>query len=82
VADDEPVTLLTSDYLASGGDGAIGALNLPQDAVQMDSGPPLRDAVADVLRARGGTIDVDDHSIFDPAHPRIEFPGTRPVTCR
>jgi len=81
VGDDEEVTLLTSDYLASGGDGAISALNLPQGAVELQSGQPIRDAVADVLRARGGTISGDDPAIFDPAHPRFDFPGTRPVTC-
>lgn len=82
VADDEEVTLLTSDYLASGGDGAISALNLPHDAIAIENGQPIRDAVAEVLRARGGVIDPKDPSIFDPAHPRFDFPGARPVTCR
>jgi hypothetical protein len=82
VADDEEVTLLTSDYLASGGDGAIGSLNLPQDAVEIHCGQTIRDAVAEVLRARGGSIDAGDRSIYDPEHPRFEFPGSRPVTCR
>ncbi|MBW2271509.1 MAG: 5'-nucleotidase C-terminal domain-containing protein [Deltaproteobacteria bacterium] len=81
VADDEEIALLTSDYLASGGDGAIGSLNLPQGAIEMHSGPAIRDAVADVLRARGGNIDGSDPAIYDRKNPRFVYPGSRPVTC-
>jgi hypothetical protein len=40
----------------------------------------IRDAIADVLRKRGGTIRTLD--AFDPRAPRLDYPAPRPVTCK
>jgi 5'-nucleotidase len=67
-------TILTSDFLASGGDGLFAHVGLVPGAVHATD-TIVRDAIADVLRARKGTI--------DPAQlaRRLEYPGQRPVRC-
>jgi 2',3'-cyclic-nucleotide 2'-phosphodiesterase (5'-nucleotidase family) len=73
------LTLATSDFLATGGDGLFSD-DLQQHA-RLDDGPPIRDAVADLLRARKAPLSADDSALFDPAHPRISYQGARPVRC-
>jgi 5'-nucleotidase len=67
-------TILTSDFLASGGDGLFAHVGLAPGDVQVTD-TIVRDAVADVLRARKGTI---DPSLLPR---RLEYPGERPVRC-
>lgn len=74
---DRVLTLLTTDFLATGGDGALASLGA--DRVTIEDGEPVRDAMASVLRARGGHLRPD--ALFDPAHPRIHAPGPRPLRC-
>jgi 5'-nucleotidase len=71
---DRTYTVLTSDFLASGGDGLFARVGLSAASVRATD-VIMRDAVADVLRARKGTI--------DPARlaRRLEYPGERPVKC-
>ena len=44
--------------------------------------PPIRDAMADLLRARKTPLDPDNPPLYDAAHPRLGYPGRRPVRCR
>jgi 2',3'-cyclic-nucleotide 2'-phosphodiesterase (5'-nucleotidase family) len=68
--------LVTSDFLASGGDGLIGRLKLPDGAVKMTD-VIIRDAMVDVLKKqKGATIDADKL-----AKRRVEFEGQRPLEC-
>jgi len=76
VANDTVLRVLTTDYLASGGDGFFGELTVP-----VEIGPPVRDAVAEMARQRGGTLDPADPALFDPQHPRIDLPRPVPVRC-
>ncbi len=71
------LTLLTTDFLATGGDGALGALG--EDRVTLEDGEAVRDAMAEALTERGGHLRA--LSLFDPEHPRVRFPGPRPVHC-
>jgi 5'-nucleotidase len=79
IADDEPVTVLTSDFLASGGDGLVGL----DDEVVIESGAPLRDVIAARLRGSGSTGELrpDDPDIYDPQRPRLAVEGARPLPC-
>ncbi len=81
VRDDEALSILTNDFLASGGD----ALFPPGTPATLEEGAPIREVVAALLRARGGTLRVDDPAAapptFDPARPRLDYPGPRPVRC-
>jgi 5'-nucleotidase len=74
------LTLVTSDFLATGGDGLFSAES--KDRAKLDDGPPIRDAMADLLRARRAPLTPDDPTLFDPAHPRVAYPAPRPVHCR
>jgi len=78
IAPRDKLTLVTSDFLATGGD------SLFSDEVRaravLDGGPPIRDAMADELRARKAPLRPDDPELYDPAHPRLTYPG-RPMRC-
>ena len=81
VGANERLVMATSDFLASGGDGMIGRLGLPEGSVILESGEPIRDIMANILRKRGGIIRGDELGLFDPNNRRLQYPGTRPVTC-
>jgi 2',3'-cyclic-nucleotide 2'-phosphodiesterase (5'-nucleotidase family) len=76
IADFEPLVVTTSDFLATGGDGFFAGAK-----PKLETGVPIRDAMADVLRRRGGTLDRGDASLYDPKHPRIDLPGPVSVKC-
>ncbi len=80
IRDHESITVLTSDFLASGGDGAFS--KLPRSSISVESGKPIRDFMADVLRRRGGTLGGNDPALVNPAQPRLTFPTPRPVRCQ
>jgi 2',3'-cyclic-nucleotide 2'-phosphodiesterase (5'-nucleotidase family) len=75
VADGDKLTLVTSDFLATGGDGAFG-----KGEPKVEDGPPIREVLADVLRARKGTL--EGGAFHDPKKPRLAYPGARPVKCK
>jgi 5'-nucleotidase len=79
VAAGDRLTVVTSDFLATGGDGLFPAE--ARRAARLDRGPPIREAMAQVLRARGGALAGDAPALLDPAHPRITYPAPRPVFC-
>jgi 5'-nucleotidase len=80
VAATEKLTLVTSDFLATGGDGLFP--EALQRAARLDGGPPIREWMADRLRARKGTtLAGDAPTLYDPAHPRLTYPAPRPVRC-
>jgi 2',3'-cyclic-nucleotide 2'-phosphodiesterase (5'-nucleotidase family) len=74
------LTLVTSDFLATGGDGLFSEET--KQRAKLDDGPPIRDAMADLLRARKTPLAPGDPALFDPARPRLVYPGPRPVKCR
>jgi 5'-nucleotidase len=76
ITDEGSYTVVTSDFLASGGDGLIGRLKLPDGAVKMTD-VIIRDAIADVLRKRKGPL--DPAQIV--AKKRLDYEGQRPVSC-
>jgi 5'-nucleotidase len=76
VRDDEILAITTTDFLATGGDGLFAGVSAP-----FEIGPPLRDALAEALRARGGTLDPNDRTLFDPARPRFDLPSEVPIQC-
>ena len=82
IRDRERLTLVTSDFLASGGDGMLADLDLAPGAVVLhDGGPTIRDEVAAVLARRKGPLRGDDPHLFHPSAPRLDYPGKRPVRC-
>jgi len=82
VRDRDRLVLVTSDFLAGGGDGMLDGIDLPADAVRLEESETIRDALARALRARGGHLGGDDRRLLDPRAPRIALPGPRPVKCQ
>ncbi len=74
IGDAESLVLVTSDFLATGGDGMAAP-----GAVSVEDGETIRDAMAGQLTRRGGTLRGED--LLDPARPRLRYPGERPVLC-
>jgi hypothetical protein len=81
IRDAERLRVATSDFVATGGDALLASLASPANLTLHDDGPTIRDASAEALRARGGTLRPDDPAIFDPSRPRWAHPGTRPMRC-
>jgi 2',3'-cyclic-nucleotide 2'-phosphodiesterase (5'-nucleotidase family) len=79
LSDTASYKIVTSDFLASGGDGLFGRLNLPESAIKMTD-TIIRDAIADVLRKRKGTT-IDADQLFSPTRRRLDYEGSRPVRC-
>jgi 5'-nucleotidase len=80
LADDATYKLVTSDFLASGGDvSAIGRLKLPEGSIKMTD-VIIRDAIADVLRKQKGKVDPARY--FSPTKKRLDYVGKRPVLCQ
>src|SRR5439155_22660339 len=79
LADDASYKVVTSDFLASGGDmSVIGRLKLPDGAVQMTD-EIIRDSIADVLRKKKGKL--DPATLFSATKRRLDYEGERPVEC-
>ncbi len=74
---DRPLLTVTNGYLASGGDGLLDGIAPPQTA----EATPMRDLFAETLATRGGTLDGNDRTLFDPAARRQDYPGRRPLRC-
>ena len=79
VGDDEALMIVTSDFLATGGDHYFSAARDRQGGMTLEDGQPMREAMVDALRARGGTL--HSQELFNPTTPRVVYPGERPVTC-
>ena len=80
LADEASYKLVTSDFLASGGDAsAIGRLKLPEGSIQITD-VIIRDAIADVLRKRNGKL--DPAQLFSATKKRLDYVGQRPVECQ
>jgi len=78
LVENQTYTLVTSDFLASGGDGLIGRLKLPEGSVKITD-TIIRDAIADVLRKKKGTVDPAKY--FSSTVKRMDYEGNRPVAC-
>lgn len=72
---DRELTVVTTDFLATS-----GGLGVPADRVTIEEGELVREAMAAVLRERGGRI--DPGALLPPARPRVRYEGTRPIRCR
>ncbi len=81
VPGDEVLDVLTSDFLATGGDGAFARIRESDPAaITIEEDPPIREAMAEVIsELRGQRIAPTAYA--DPARPRIEMPGERPMRC-
>jgi 5'-nucleotidase len=80
VSDRETLLLATSDYVATGGDGLLGALKLSPERIEIDKSTSFRDVLANELRLHP-QLSPRDPAIFDPARPRLAMSTPRPLVC-
>lgn len=72
--------VVTSDFLASGGDGTFTRLKLPASAISVTD-VIIRDGIADVLRGNAGKRVAVGPALYDRAVKRVDYVGKRPVVC-
>lgn len=77
---DERLTVVTSDFVADGGDSIVGVAAPLGEIKPVDGAPLLRESVVSWLRKHGGHF--SDSQFVSPQNRRWHFPGSRPVTCR
>ena len=80
IRDTDTIAILTTDFLATGGDGFFAGVQGRADAVTVEDGAPIREVLVDALGARGPRTIAPDEFLRSTA-PRIAFPGARPVRC-
>jgi 5'-nucleotidase len=78
VHDDTVLRVVTTDFIATGGDGGLG---VGVRSVILDEGEPLRDHLARALRTRGGTLRGDDPALFGPSTRRFDTVGQTRARC-
>jgi 2',3'-cyclic-nucleotide 2'-phosphodiesterase (5'-nucleotidase family) len=76
ISDADRVTLVTSDFIALGGDNVV----VPPNSVTFED-ELLRDAFETQLRAMAGHP-LSSGALYDPGHRRVIYPGERPVSCK
>ncbi len=80
IADSDSVSIAVADYLALGGDDVFTAV-MPEGGFELQLNAPLaRDAIADWLQERGGSISVSDFSSEDD--PKWTLPNNLNPECR
>jgi 5'-nucleotidase len=70
------ITIVTNDFLATGGDSILKEHEV---TVQQDA-PLIREALAARLKAKPPSL--DPATWLDPASPRLRLPGKRPIRCQ
>ncbi len=76
-----PLTVLMSDFLATGGDRLLASLGEPTPApIVIEDEPPLREALAEQLRGLGD-IELAPANYHDIGKPRLRAPGEPPLRC-
>ena len=80
VSDRESLLVVTSDYLATGGDGLFQPLSLSPKRIDIDTSGTFRDALARSLK-RHPQLSPRDKAIFDPGRPRLDLASPRPLVC-
>ncbi|MDW8245583.1 MAG: bifunctional UDP-sugar hydrolase/5'-nucleotidase [Sandaracinaceae bacterium] len=78
IRDDEELNVVTSDFLATGGDGIFAQVRKQALAFELEEDPPIREAFVQVLSRK---TELNPSSYQDPSRPRIELPGPPPIRC-
>lgn len=82
IRSDDMLTLVTSDFLATGGDGVFAQIRAARpDAITLEEGPPIREAIAELLPQFGDRRVRQSLRRAAPAHPRVTLAANRPIRC-
>src|SRR6266550_321597 len=77
---DDKLTVVTSDFIAGGGDGLMAPAGPVGDVRNPEGAPILRESVVAWLRSRGGRL--NENQFVSPDNRRWHYPMPRPVMCR
>lgn len=77
IADDEVLAIVTTDFLATGGDGLFGAA---VGEVEVEQGPPIREVMAEALAGMGART-LAPERYFDVGSARVRPAGARAIRC-
>jgi len=77
---DDRLTVATSDFVASGGDGIVAPAGPLAEIEPVEGVPLLRESLVAWLRSRGGQL--NENQFVSPEHRRWSYPGSRPVVCQ
>ena len=80
IADADPLTVVTSDFLVLGGDEHLEKLGGRPETV-FDEGEPVREHLVAELKKRGGSLSDNDPTLFDRKAPRLHQPGVAYARC-
>lgn len=80
ISDDQELTVVTSDFLAWGGDGLLPTIRFPEARVEIVPDDTVLAALVRGL-SRRGSVRPDDPALLDPARPRVALPGPPPKPC-
>ena len=80
VGDNERVTVVTTDFLATGGEGLFTSITPPNGLGEQDIGQLVRDAAAQWLERRGGHL--RDRDLVNLENPRWLLAGPPPLQCQ
>lgn len=76
IRDNQTLLAVTSDYLAL----TPSFRGLPEENVNIEGGAPIREAIAEYFRQRGGEIAPGE--FHNQSRPRFDLPSERPVRCQ
>ncbi len=79
IRDDEPLLVVVSDFLATGGDGILSPVIPPEGFPIPATAPLSRDVFAEYLSRRGGELREDQ--LLDTGNPRLSVSSRPPITC-
>jgi 2',3'-cyclic-nucleotide 2'-phosphodiesterase (5'-nucleotidase family) len=79
VPDDQPLQVVVSDFLATGGDGLLAPIIPPGGFQIPDIAPLARDVFAEYLARQGGRL--REEQMLDAGNPRLQVTGSVPLSC-
>jgi 5'-nucleotidase len=80
IAPSDRLTVVTSDFIATGGDGVLGPAEPIGDVTYPAGAPLLRESVVSWFKRRGGRLNATQFT--SPESRRWRFPMPRPVMCQ
>ena len=76
--DDQTITVLTTDFVALGGDGGLA---IAENRVTVDEGLPVRESLVERFKARQGVLQ-GGKALYDPKAPRLATKGQSKARCQ
>jgi 5'-nucleotidase len=80
LADDMMLKVVTTDFVADGGDGGLG-VGIAADRIVVDEGLPIREHLVTAFKAYRRPLRGDDPKLYDPKKPRLHRLGAQTARC-